>query len=169
VRARAEQQVCTFLASKGIETFAPECSERRRYSDRVKCVWVAAFPGYIFSRLDTADRVPLLTTPGVQGLIGQGACPEPIEDATIDALQKAFSRDGRASLVPYLTVGDVVQVLDGPMTGAVGILLRQKAQDRLVISISVLQRSVAVEVDGTTVALVPQKGPVPERRAGFTI
>ncbi len=151
VRARAEQLTLDALAAKQVSCFLPCWEERRAYSDRVRRLEVAAFPGYLFCRTDLSDRAFILSTPGVQHLAGTPG-PEPIDDEVIVSLQKAFSRAERASLVSYLKTGDRVRILDGPMAGASGMLMRSKAQQRLVISVDILQRSVAVEVDGASVA-----------------
>lgn len=99
-------------------------------------------------------KTQVLSTPGVQHLVGSQRIPEAIDDQVINSLQKAFCRAERASLIGYLQAGDLVRVLDGPMTGATGILLRSKGRERLVISVDILQRSVAVEVDGASVTSI---------------
>jgi transcription antitermination factor NusG len=158
VRARAEHLIAAALAARQVEHFLPCWEERRDYSDRVRRVPVAAFPGYLFCRIALADRFRILNASGVQYLVGRERIPEPIEDTVISSLQTAFSRTGRASLIAYLQTGDLVRVLDGPMAGATGILLRSKGQQRLVISVTILQRSVAVEVDGASVMLLESSG-----------
>lgn len=162
VRSRSEQAVAASLAAKSVESFLPCWEELRTYSDRVKRLPKAAFPGYLFCRIDLAERVRVLSTPAVQCLVGSVGSPEAIDDEVIGSLQKAFSRSQRASLVAYLQSGDAVRILDGPMAGATGVLLRSKGRQRLVISVSILQRSVAVEVDGASVCradpLQPARG-----------
>ncbi len=154
VRARAEHLIAATLAAKQVETFLPAWEERRDYSDRVRRMSVAAFPGYLFCRTAIDDRLRILSVSGAQYFVGRNRTPEVIEDEVISSLQKAFSPEGRASLTAYLQTGDLVRVLDGPLAGANGILLRSKGRQRLVISVKALQRSVAVEVDGASVMLL---------------
>jgi transcription antitermination factor NusG len=158
VRARSEQLVAESLTAKSVECFLPCWEERRYYSDRVRRLPKAAFPGYLFCRIDLTERVRILGTSGVQYLVGSGHTPEAIDDEVVSSLRRAFSRAERASLAAYLETGDVVRILDGPMAGATGILLRSKNQQRLVISVNILQRSVAVEVDGASVTRIGPLG-----------
>ncbi len=158
VRGRSEPLVAESLAAKSVECFLPCWEERRVYSDRVRRMPIAAFPGYLFCRIDLTERVRILSTPGVQYLVGSERTPEAIDDQVVSSLQKAFSRAERASLISYLHAGDLVRILDGPMAGATGILLRSKTQQRLVISVNILQRSVAVEVDGASVIRIGPPG-----------
>jgi len=169
VRARSEQLVAESLTAKNVECFLPCWEERRYYSDRVRRLPKAAFPGYLFCRIriSLTERVQILGTPGVQYLVGSEHTPEAIDDEVVSSLRRAFSRAERASLVAYLETGDVVRILDGPMAGATGILLRSKNQQRLVISVNILQRSVAVEVDGASVTRIgPLRAASVSRNAG---
>lgn len=156
VRNRSELVVASSLSAKEVECFVPCWPQLRAYSDRVRNVAVAAFPGYIFCKIDSTRRTRVLNTPGVQTLVGTRHAPEPIEDETIFSLQKAFSRAERVAQVPYLRCGDRVRVLDGPMAGAIGHLVRVRNEQRLVISLHLLQRSVEVEVDGASVMLLSE-------------
>jgi transcription antitermination factor NusG len=153
VRALSEIRVGSILNQKRLETFVPSIEERRAYSDRVRRVAVAAFPGYLFCRIDAGELVRVVETPGVQYLVGSGGNPAPVDDDVITSLQTAFLRPNRVSLVPYLKGGDHVRVVAGPLSGAIGVLLRTKGSDRLVISVDLLERSVAVEVDAAGVLL----------------
>jgi transcription antitermination factor NusG len=154
VRSKSELSISALLAAKGVECFVPCWRQRRPYSDRVREVSVAVFPGYVFCKIELTQKIWVLNTAGVQSLAGTLRAPAAIDDDTIVALQKAFSLSDRVAKVPYLRCGDIVQVLDGPMTGATGILLRNKTKQRLVISLHLLQRSVEVEVDGANVTLL---------------
>jgi len=151
VRARSEQLVASLLASKQVECFSPFWRERRVYSDRIKRAETAVFPGYVFCRIDLPERVRVCSTPGVQYLVGTDRVPEAIDEHVITSLQKAFSEDHRVSQIPYLKTGELVQVVDGPLFGTVGSLLRVKGQVRLVLSVDILERSLAVEVDAASV------------------
>ena len=151
VRARSEQMIAAALAAREVECFAPFWEERRVYSDRLRRLPVAVFPGYICCRVSSPERVRVCSTPGVQCLVGAGRVPEVIEEHVIAGFQKAFSEALQVSPVSYLRSGDLVQVVDGALAGTVGKLLRVKGHLRLVLSVDVLQRSVAVEVDAASV------------------
>lgn len=159
VRMRSEARVAKLLEQKATETFLPSWREQRVYSDRIRETAVAAFPGYLFCRIDLDGRLQVLNTPGVQGLVGAPA-PEIIEDRLIQDLRRAFATPAIAAPIPYLAQGDQVRVFRGPMAGSEGILLRLKGSHRLVISLHLLQRSVAVEVDAASVVPVGHRGQV---------
>jgi transcription antitermination factor NusG len=105
------------------------------------------FPGYVFCRFDVRDRMPVLNTPGVVSIIGIGKTPAPVEDAEIAALQGVVKSGCSAQPWPFLHVGQYVRIDAGPLTGLVGRLVEVKKSSRLVISVTLLQRSVAVEID----------------------
>ena len=114
---------------------------------------MAAFPGYLFGKISGEAMLRVLETPGVQYLVGSGNMPLPVDNDVIGSLRTAFSLAGRVSVVPYLQGGDRVRVVEGPLAGAMGVLIRTKGPDRLIISVDVLERSVAVEVDSGGVIL----------------
>jgi transcription antitermination factor NusG len=152
VRSRSEERVNAILNQKNVETFSPCWKERRAYSDRIRKLSVPAFPGYVFCRIDLRERLRVVDTPGVQYLVG-ATRPEAIHDNVIMGLQKAFSQSDHVAPVEYLKTGDMVCVLDGPLAGTAGMLLRTKGTQRLIISVDVLHRSVAVEVDAASVIM----------------
>jgi transcription antitermination factor NusG len=134
------------LTHKSFQTFVPTFQEARAYSDRIKKIDSALFPGYIFCRLDVEQRLPVLTTPGVEYIISQENIPQEIPDNEIEGIRRAVE-DGKAKPWPYLKVGDRVRVSTGSFAGVEGLLVSEKGTDRLVLSVSLLQRSVAVEID----------------------
>jgi len=155
VRSRSEERVSSVLNQKNVETLLPCWEERRTYSDRIRRLLVPAFSGYVFCRIELAERLRVLDTPGVQYLVGATG-PEAIQDDVIAGLQKTFSRPDQVFPVEYVKAGDTVRVLDGPLTGVTGMLLRTKGTHRLIISVDALRRSVAVEVDAaSTTAYLP--------------
>lgn len=146
VRPRAERMVADALAGKGYEEFLPLHKERRRWSDRVKTVETPLFAGYVFCRFDVQKRLGILTTPGVIQVVSTGNTPQPIADQEIDSLRVVIGSGLHLESWPYLHVGQHVSIVAGPLAGATGILQSVKSQDRLVVSVSLLQRSVAVEI-----------------------
>lgn len=156
-RFRYEDYVAKQLSAKGYEILLPIYRSRRRWSDRMKNVELPLFPGYLFCRFDANDRLPILTTPGMIQVVGFGRTPVPVEDAEISAIQRAISSDLTREPWPYLQIGERVRVERGAMQGVEGILLSVKGGHRLVLSITLLQRSVAVEVNSSWVAPVSER------------
>jgi transcriptional antiterminator NusG len=149
VRPRWEKPVAESLRSKGYEEFLPVHKERRRWSDRMVTVHAPLFPGYVFCRFDVQQRLPILTTPGVLFVVSAGRVPQPVDDAEIEALQVLVRSQLHLEPWPFLEVGQRIRILGGPLAGAEGILLSVKKQDRLVVSVTLLQRSVSVEIPNT--------------------
>ena len=154
VRARHERSVAEFLSGKGYEWFLPTYRCRRRWSDRIKEVTLPLFPGYLFCRFNSLDRLPILTTPGVIQVVGMARSPVPIAEAEIAALQAAVKSGLPAQPWPFLRVGQRVRLDYGSLYGLEGILLDFKGNYRLILSVTLLQRSVALEVDAAWVTPV---------------
>lgn len=148
---RKEKVTAQTLRAKGYEDFLPMYSVRRRWSDRMKTVEMPLFPGYVFCRFDPRTRLPILKIPTVMSVAGLGRTPEAIPDAEIAALQVVCKSGVNAIPCPYLTAGAKVRILEGPLTGLEGILIEDK-ETRLVLSVTLLQRSVSVEVDRDWIA-----------------
>jgi len=147
VKPKAERVVSTLVQQKGYEEFLPLYKDRRRWSDRYKWVELPLFAGYVFCKLHTETRMPILTIPGVLNFVGIGKVPAPISEAEIAAIQTSINSGLVMEPWPYLSVGQRVAVEEGPLTGIEGILVEARKQHRIVISISLLQRSMAVEID----------------------
>lgn len=147
VKSRTEKVVSTIARNKGFEEFLPLYQSRRRWSDRFKSVEMPLFPGYVFCRFNPEFRLPLLTIPGVMGLVGVGKVPVAIEDAEIAAIQAAVGAGLMAEPYPFLELGQTVRLAEGPLAGLEGLLVEVRKQQRLVVSVSMLKRSVAIEID----------------------
>jgi transcription antitermination factor NusG len=139
------------LRSKGLETLVPVYRSRRQWSDRVKEVEMPLFAGYVLCQFDLTDRIHVTDTPGVAKIVGFGGGPTALEDSEIAAIQQVVALKMPMAPWPYLKTGDRVRVEHGPMRGIEGALLRTKDAVRLVISVELLQRSIAVEVERDTV------------------
>ena len=148
VQSKFENLASATLRGKGYEEFLPLYRSRRRWSDRVKELDLPLFPGYLFCRFDVHDRLlPILTTPGVISIIGAGRTPVSVDDEEIGAI-RAILRSGLAAQPwPFLRVGSKVYVERGPLAGVEGIITNTDKVYRLIVSVSLLQRSVAVEID----------------------
>lgn len=147
VRPRYEKQVAQSIESKNIHTFLPLYAARRRWSDRTKEMHVPLFEGYVFCQLDPAERMPVLVTPGVLHFVGIGKTPVAVEPNEMEGLRKVIQFGSVVRPCPYLQVGDRVRVDDGPLRNTEGILLVGGEEDQVVVSVTLLQRSVAVKVD----------------------
>jgi len=147
VRSRHEKAVEGALQGKGYAAFSPMYRVRRKHSDRTVDVDVPLFPGYVFCHFDPARRMPILTTPGVVFLVSSGSTPQAIEADEISSLQTVVASGQTVQPWPFLKEGQKVRVQAGPLSGALGTLVRVKNDARLVLSVTLLQRSVAVEID----------------------
>ena len=147
VKSRCEKAVAMMAQNKGFEEFLPLYQSRHRWSDRLKLVELPLFPGYLFCRLDPHNRLPLLTIPGVLHFVGIGKTPVPIEDAEIAAIQAANRSGLLTEPWPYLEIGQRVRLDDGPLAGLEGILVGTSKQERIVVSVTLLKRSVAVAIE----------------------
>ena len=157
VRSRYENIVAAQLTGKGYEWFLPIYKCRRRWSDRFKEIERPLFPGYLFCRLDPLNRLPILTIPGVALIVGIARTPVPIDETEIAAIQAVVKSDIPSQPWPFLKIGQRVRIEYGPLCGLEGILLDFKGQHRLVLSVTLLQRSVAVQVEGAWVTPLPQQ------------
>ena len=151
VRTGGELRIATHLAQKDFHVFTPTCIEPRRYSDRIKKVEVALFPGYVFSRFDPDLRFPLISTPGVEFIVSTAGVPTAIDQSEIDAILQVMNAGVSAEPWPYLKAGDKVQINFGALTGIEGILLNVRGKDRLILSVNLLQRSISIEISRTWV------------------
>lgn len=147
VRVNHEKIVSAALRSKGYEEFLPLCRSRRRWSDRTKEVQSPLFSGYVFCRLDLNRRLPILTTTGVHSIVGNGKVPVPVPELEIDNLRLLVGSQLQAEPWPYTKVGQKVRIEQGALSGLEGILVALKKPCRVVVSVTLLQRSVAVEID----------------------
>lgn len=147
VKSNYERIASTALKGSGYVEFAPFYRSRRRWSDRVKETEAPLFPGYVFARFDPNNRLPILTAPGVVEVISFAKRPVPVPDDEIEAVSRILATSTSCGPWPFMQTGQHVLIEHGPLAGLEGILLEQKARFRLIVSVSILQRSVSVEVD----------------------
>jgi transcription antitermination factor NusG len=150
--AGREKSVASQLQSKGYETFLPLYRSKRQWCDRVKELELALFPGYLFGRFDFNQRLPILITPGVQMIVGTGKLPTPVGDAEMEALRRVIESGTPAEPHDYLSAGQRVRIRAGALAGLEGILVEAKNSWRMILSVDLLRRSVAVEVDRAVLA-----------------
>jgi transcription antitermination factor NusG len=135
------------LGWKGFEALAPTYRARRQWSDRSKNLDLPLFSGYVFCRFDFDERIRVLDTPGVVRIVGFGNGPAPVADEEIAAIKMVVASGLVVRPWPHLKPGDRVRIEDGPLRGVEGILLKEKESLRLVLSVELLQRSIAVELE----------------------
>lgn len=145
--ANHEKRVLEQLSQRAVEAYLPLYESVRRWKDRRMRLKLPLFPGYVFVHLALRDRLQVLQTPSVVRLVGFGGQPAALPDQEIDSLRQGLTRDMRVEPHPYLRVGHRVRVRTGPLQGLEGILVRKKNISRFVISLDLIMRSLAVEID----------------------
>ncbi|MDQ2945074.1 MAG: hypothetical protein M3Y27_03895 [Acidobacteriota bacterium] len=149
---------CRALRNRGYDEFTPRYLEKRRWSDRVKEFEMPLFPGYLFCRFDLAQRMSVLSSPGVLGIVSFGGVPAPVDDTEVSHLKILTGSGKNPQPWPYLTEGERIRIGSGPLTGMEGIVIQLKNQYRLIASVTLLQRSVAVEIDSDSATAISASG-----------
>jgi transcription antitermination factor NusG len=149
-RCRHEKQVAAQLQEKGIEMFLPLAREVRRWSDRRKLIEIPLFSCYVFVCLGLAsrERSIAIQIPGALRLVGFQDGPAPIPLSEIQSIRKALAVAGNCSPYAFLKTGQKVRIRGGSLDGIEGILVGHQGERRLVISINLIQQSMAVVVEG---------------------
>ena len=147
VRSNFELRSELALANQDFETYVPTFLARRRWSDRTKLVPVPLISGYVFCRFDQNRRLAVRKTTGVVDIIGTSDGPLPIDAGEMTHLRTAVWSKIVLTPYPYLRTGQLVRVVRGPLSGVEGILTKRRGLYRIVVSITLLQRSVAAELD----------------------
>lgn len=147
VKTNREKSIACLLRQKGYIDFLPLYTQSRRWSDRLKEMQLPLFPGYVFCRFDPNHKLPVLTTPGVLHAVGTGGIPEAVHETEMVALQLAVTSGRLLQPWPFLKIGQRVIIQHGPLRHVEGILSEIQGDRKLIISISLLQRSVAVQIE----------------------
>ena len=145
--ANHEKRVAEHCDSRAVEFFLPRYESVRRWKDRRVRIQLPLFPGYVFVRLPLRDRLRVLNVPGVVKLVGFGSIPTSLPEQEIEALRNGLAQTVGVTPHPYLKVGRRVRIVSGSLTGLSGILLKEKNNFRVVLSLELIMRSIAVEVD----------------------
>jgi transcription termination/antitermination protein NusG len=157
LHANREKRAAEELRWRGVEHFLPLYASVRRWKDRRVTLDLPLFPGYLFVRIRLADRLRVLSVPGVARLVGCAGVPTSLPDAELESLREKLSQGMRAEPYPYLALGRRVRVIRGPMQGVEGFLVSRRKRSRIVISIDSIERSIAAEVEAGDVE--PTRGP----------
>lgn len=146
VASRCEKAVASGLALRGYTGLLPLYRSRRRWSDRAQDVDLPLFSGYVFCRLDVNHRLPVLMIPGVVRIVGLGKTPIPVDENEIAAVQTVVNSGLLAQPWPFLRTGQAVTIEEGPLRSVTGVLTEIDGSEQLIISITLLQRSLAVSI-----------------------
>ena len=144
---RHEKRLAEHFGVRQIEHFLPLYRTLRKWKDGSRITLeLPLFPNYIFVRISRRERVRVLQVPGVVSIAGCGRDPVPLPDGEIEALRQGIGL-AQVEPHPYLVVGERVRINAGPLAGMEGVLIRKKNSFRVVLTISMIMQSIAVELD----------------------
>ncbi len=146
-KPRHEKNVRRECERRSIDCFLPTYEVVRRWKDRRKQIELPLFPGYIFVRISRLRQLNVLQVPSVISLVGFGGIPTSLRDEEIATLQKGLAAGVSVKPHPYLLTGRRVRIISGPLAGSEGVLVRRKGNLRVVLSLDLLRRSIAVDAD----------------------
>lgn len=146
VASRCEKAVASGLSLRGYNEFLPLYHSRRRWSDRFQDVDLPLFSGYVFCQLDIHNRLPVLVIPGVLRIVGIGKTPMPVDREEMQAVEAIVNSGLLAQPWPFLRAGQTVTIEEGPLRSVTGILTEIDGAKQLIVSITLLQRSLAVAI-----------------------
>src|SRR5215475_5936578 len=146
VKPRHEKNVANHLRGKGFDPFVPTYKSQRARSSELPL-----FPCYVFCRVDPENRLPILTVPCVFFIVGIGKTPAAIEESEVAALKTVVASGCRVQPWQYMKAGDRVRIDGGPLRGVEGFFQRTHAESQLIVSVTLLQRSVAVRLESNWV------------------
>ena len=151
-RSRHEKTVCEELQRRGIETFLPLREILSQWKDRKRRIQIPLFGGYVFVHVPIRQRrLDILKVPGVVRIVGLNNTPEPVPDAEIESVQVFLKTTIRYDPYPYLAVGRRVEIRRGALKGLQGILIKKKNKFKFVLSVHLIQQSVALEIDASDI------------------
>jgi transcription antitermination factor NusG len=165
-KPKSERKVERLLLQKGYECFTPTYRRKRKWSDRMVEIDFPLFPGYVFCRFNTSVLGKAISTQGVVKIVGFGGNPTEVAVEEINALQLLAQSDFLREPWKYLPEGTPVVVETGPLAGVQGIICAGENKRQLVISVTLLQRSVAIQLDeGAVISVTTDKK---ENKATFS-
>ena len=150
-RSRHEKTVAQQLGHKSVDHFLPLFETIRNWRNGRFRIRLPLFPGYLFVHIALQERLQVLQVPGVVGLVSSNGMPVALPQAEIETIRDALTKGLQAHPHPYLTVGSRVRINSGPLEGLNGILVRKKGQLRVVVSVDLIMRSIAVDIDASEV------------------
>ena len=158
-RSRFENVVYDGLQKKSLEAFLPKHRVRSKRRDRKKIIQVPLFPGYVFieSTLQADEYLEIVKTVGVVRLIGNKDGPVPVPSETVESLKIMVATDSSIITGKRFKKGDRVMVTDGPFAGVIGIFVRYKGKDRVIVNFEALGQFAGVDVDKEDIEILPKK------------
>lgn len=157
ITRRQEKHVETLLRGRGYDAFLPQYEALSKRADRVAKVRLPLFPGYLFCRFDPVHRLPILTTPGVYRIVSTMEGPLAVDEREVEDLRAVIASRACCQPWPYVEVGQQMRIISGPLRGVEGIVTEYTKQRRLILSVTLLRRAVAVELDAVAVEPVLSK------------
>jgi transcription antitermination factor NusG len=150
--ANHEKRVAAELGTRDVEHFLPLYSSMRRWKDRRVQLELPLFPGYVFVRIALCQRLRVVQIPSLVRLVGFGGLPTALPDTEMEIMRSGLSQNPQAEPHPFLTVGRRVRINCGPFAGLEGVLKRKRGGMRVVVSLELIQRSLAVDVEAADVS-----------------
>jgi transcription antitermination factor NusG len=150
-RANHEKRVAAELHARTVEHFLPLFSSVRRWKDRRVSLELPLFPGYVFVRIALCERLRVVQIPSVVRLVGFSGVPATLPDTDMEIMRSGLSKRLCAEPHPFFTAGRRVRIIAGPFKGLEGMLKQKKNNLRVVVSLNLIQRSIAVDVDAADV------------------
>lgn len=157
-RHHHEKSIARMLTAKGFNVFLPLYAAPRRWKDRTTIVTLPLFSCYVFIQGGMRRHLNIVTTPGIHGFVCSAGLPAVIAPREINSIRQAVERCVKIEPHPFIHRGDRVRVRSGPLAGIEGILVRKKNFSRLVLTVELLGKSAAVEVDVSTVERIRSRG-----------
>ena len=149
-RARAEKKVFAALEGRSVESYLPLVPRDRQWADRVKRVHFPLFPGYVFARFDAGGMGRVVTVPGLTEVVGVEGRPRPVDEDELETVRvlvagiEATGREPHPS--DYLSLGEAVEVVDGPFRGMRGTLVDERGSSRVVVKLDAIRQALGVEM-----------------------
>jgi transcription antitermination factor NusG len=153
-RPRHEKHIAHQLQERGVSSFVPLYTSVRRWKDRRKRLELPLFPGYVFVQIELRSKLELLRLPGIVDFIRFQGQPVPVPSREIETLRRSLGAAALLSPHPYLQAGRKVRIRQGALDGVEGIFVRRRGQTRVVLSVSLIQRSVAIEIEEANVEAI---------------
>ena len=146
-RPRFEKVVAGHLKSYGYEEYLPLYASKSHWSDRIKVIEKPLFPGYAFCKFDLHKKLPIPVLSGVLYIVGIAGVPVAISEVEVDSMRQIVASGLPCAPWPFVQAGQRVSVTRGSLTGIEGVVLEVKSRVCLIVSLPLLQRSVAVQID----------------------
>ncbi len=144
--SRCEKTVAKQMLHLNVLCWLPLIERRRKWSDRYVTIDEPLFRGYLFVKINLEDRLPILKIPGVVGFVSNNGRPCPVPEEEISNVQRALESNLKCDPYPHLTVGKKVEITRGPLRGIQGILDHKSGRHRVVLSVTLISQSVALEI-----------------------